>query len=91
MKALFRVYLEPYTLEAGRVGEDIYQPVYVSSHRSPRAAARRLIRLIRGTDPEAREYLASVNRNGPPVALRYVARSTSAPFKAYSATDLRAL
>lgn len=72
----YAVYLEPYSLEAGRVGEDIYRPVLVSRHRSPREAAKRLVRLIRGTDPQAREYLRAVNGRPYPVALRYVAWQT---------------
>ena len=87
----YRVYLEPYSLENGRVGEPIYQQIFISAHRSPREAAKRLIRLITGTDSTAKDYLESVNNNPFPIALRYVARETVAPFKAYSAMQLRAL
>lgn len=87
----YRVYLEPYSLEPGRVGQDIYKPIYISSHRSPREAAKRIVRLIRGTDSTAREYLRAVNNNPFPIALRYIARETVVPFKALSAAQLRAI
>ena len=84
----FVVQLEPYSLEAGRVGEPIFRPVVMSRHRSAKAARAALIRLIRGTDNGATEYL----RHSPQgVALRYVARDPVAPFKSYSAQDLRDL
>lgn len=87
----YRVYLEPYSREPGRVGEDIYQQIFISSHRSPREAAKRLVRLITGTDSTAKEYLRAVNNNPFPIALRYVARETIAPFKALSVKQLREL
>ena len=87
----YRVYLEPYSLEPDRVGQDIYKPIYISSHRSPKEAAKRIVRLITGTDSTAREYLRQVNNNPFPIALRYVARETVVPFKALSATQLRAI
>lgn len=71
--ARFAVYLEPYRLDAGHVGEDIFRPVLVSRHRSKLAAARKLVRLIRGTDPQARDYLASSKSGRYPIALRYLA------------------
>jgi hypothetical protein len=86
--AKFTVQLEPYSLEPGRVGESIFKPVVMSRHRSARQARLALIRLINGSDNGAREYLRAC---GAGIALRYVARETSAPFKAYSANDLRAL
>ena len=67
----FAVYLEPYSLEIGEVGKDIYRPILISRHRSKRAAARRLIRQITGTDSDARDYLASVNNRPYSIALRY--------------------
>ena len=69
----YAVYLEPYSLEPGKVGENIFRPVLVSRHRSPLAAARKLVRQIRGTDSQARDYLRSVNGNPYPIALRYLA------------------
>jgi hypothetical protein len=69
----YAVYLEPYRLDPDHMGEDIYRPVLISRHRSRFAAARKLIRLIRGTDNQAREYLAAVNNNPYPIALRYLA------------------
>lgn len=88
----FFVQLEPYSLEQGRVGEPIYTPVHISRHRSAQAAARVLMRLIRGkVDTRARDYLAAVNNNPYPIALRYVARAAEAPFEAYSCADLRAM
>lgn len=70
--AKFAVYLEPYSLEIGEVGQDIYKPVLISRHRSKRAAARRLMRQITGTDTEARDYLSSVNGQPYAIALRYL-------------------
>lgn len=88
----FMVFLEPYSLEPGHVGESIFRPVFISRHRSPRAARRALIRLIRGTDSDAVEYLEANRRTGgPALALRYVARETVAPFRPLSARDLEAL
>ena len=84
--ARFAVYLEPYSLAPGEVGKPVYRPVYMSRHRSPAAARRAIVRLITGSDNGAREYLRSI---GPGVALRYVARSTAAPFRAYTAAELR--
>ena len=69
----YAVYFEPYSLEPGEVGCDIYRPVLVSRHRSREAAARKLIRLIRGTDRQAMDYLRAVNNNPYSIALRYVA------------------
>lgn len=91
MKYNWTVQLEPYRLDAGHVGEDIFRPVVVSRHRSAKAAARAIIRQIRGTDPQAREYLESSRGGRYPIALRYVARASEAPFKAYSAAQLLAL
>lgn len=68
---MFAVYLEPYRLDAGHVGEDIYKPVLISRHRSRLAAARAIVRLITGTNPVAREYLKA-NQNKA-IALRYLA------------------
>ena len=67
----FAVYFEPYRLDKNHVGQDIYKPVLVSRHRSKLAAARAIIRLITGTNPAARDYLAS--SHPIPIALRYVA------------------
>lgn len=85
----FTVQIEPYSLEQGRVGQPIFKPIVMSRHRSPRAARRALMRLITGTDTRARDYLAAPCNF--PIALRYVARASVAPFKAYSAKDLGAL
>ena len=86
--ARFTVQVEPYSLEAGRVGEPVFKPVVMSRHRSPAAARRALVKLITGSDNGAREYLRAI---GPGVALAYVARSTAAPFEAYSVHALRLL
>lgn len=85
----YRVQLEPYSLETDRVGQAIYQPVYVSTHRSPKEAAKKLMRLITGTDSTAQDYLRAVNNNPYPIALRYIARESVAPFKALSVKQLR--
>ena len=68
----YAVYLEPYSLEHGEVGKDIYKPVLISWHRSKLAAARKLVRQITGTDSEAREYLRQVNGKPYAIALRYL-------------------
>jgi hypothetical protein len=68
----YAVYLEPCSLEAGRVGQDMYQPILVSRHRSHKAARRALIRCLTGTNPVARDYLAGVNNKPYPIALRYL-------------------
>ena len=86
--ARFPVQIEPYSLAPGEVGKPIFKPVVMSRHRSPAAARRALIKLITGTDNGAKEYLRAI---GPGVALAYVARSTAAPFKAYSVHALRLL
>ena len=67
----------------------MFRPVVVSRHKSAKAARRALIRLITGTDSAAKDYLAAPCDYA--IALRYVARSTDAPFKAYSAKDLEAV
>lgn len=82
----FSVYFSPYSLVAGEVGKPIFKPVLVSRHRSAKAARRALVRLILGTDPAARNYLRDI---GPGVALRYFAEAANAPFRKYSANDLR--
>lgn len=87
----FSIYLEPYSLESGQVGKPMYRPILISRHRSAKAARRALIRLIRGTDTQAKEYIRAVNNKPYAIALRYVARETSAPFKAYSATELESI
>lgn len=68
----YAIYLEPYRLDSGHVGEDIYKPILISRHRSKIAAARKLMRQITGTDSQAREYLRQVNNNPYPIALRYL-------------------
>jgi len=82
----FTVQLEPYSLEPGRVGEPVFKPVIMSRHRSAAAARRALVKLIRGTDNGAREYLRAI---GPGVALRYIARETVAPYRAHTVATLR--
>jgi hypothetical protein len=84
--ARFTVQLEPYSLEPGHVGRSVFQAVVMSRHKSAAAASRALVKLICGTDNGAREYLRAI---GPGVALRYVARETVAPYRAYSAAALR--
>ena len=86
--ARFTVQIEPYSLAPGEVGKPVYKPVVMSRHRSPAAARRALVKLITGSDNGAKEYLRAI---GPGVALAYVARSTAAPFEAYSAHALRLL
>lgn len=43
----YRVTVESYSLEPGRVGQTV-ATLYESTHRTPQAAARRLANLIRG-------------------------------------------
>ena len=86
--ARFTVQIEPYSLLPGEVGKPVFKPVVMSRHRSPAAARRALVKLITGSDNGAKEYLRAI---GPGVALAYVARSTAAPFQAYSAHALRLL
>jgi hypothetical protein len=86
--AKFTVQIEPYSLRAGEVGKPVFRPVIMSRHRSVRQARLALIRLISGRDNGAIEYLRA---SGGDIALRYVARETVAPFKAYSAQELKAL
>ena len=86
--ARFTVQIEPYSLAPGEAGKPVFKPVVMSRHRSPAAARRALVKLITGSDNGAKEYLRAI---GPGVALAYVARSTAAPFEAYSAHALRLL
>jgi hypothetical protein len=86
MAISFAVYLEPYSLKEGEVGRDIFRPVYVSRHRTMKAAQRALIRCITGTNPVAKGYLRSVSD----VALRYViwqVEESGAVFHKYSARE----
>lgn len=94
MKLPITVQIEPYRLCAGHVGEDIFRPVVMSRHRSKAAARRALIRLIKGTDTRAREYLKSVDGRPYAIALRYLAVIAEGPhgppYRKYAANDLRA-
>jgi hypothetical protein len=83
----YTIHFAPYRLDEGHVGEAILKPVYVSRHRTAKAARRALIRVITGTNPAAKEYLASSCRW--PIALRYYAQRDCAPFKQFSATELK--
>lgn len=60
----FIVTVAPYSLAAGRIGEADGPVVYMSSHRSPHAAARRLAELINGHTKRARDVRDDVAGRG---------------------------
>lgn len=52
-----------YALDSGNVGGDV-RPLYESSHKTPRAAARRLAELINGKTARARTARPPTGRGG---------------------------
>jgi len=68
MTRLHFVRIESYSLETGRIGETV-ATVYESSHRSPRAAARRLGEMINGKTSRAAKVRKAI---GAGLAGRYM-------------------
>jgi hypothetical protein len=78
LTAPYVVTVEAYSLEPGRVGE-YERTIYESSHKSPRAAARRLAELINGRTARAQALKPALGGRGG----RYLADGLSlATFRA---------